>query len=223
VTVSEKRNPPKQNVIHICEDISERKRLEQIVESQDKLALLGKLTSSIMHEILNPLESIRDLVYLARQMPPSEELREFLTTAEEEIGHVAHIAAQTLEFHRRGPEATSVDVVVLLQSVMSLFRARLQQNTIAVHVDKTDPTPLKCFSSEIRQVIANLVSNAIDAMPKGGTLRLKVRKMTDWRNHSPGVRITVADTGVGMSHSTRRRIYDSFFTTKGAKGTGLGL
>jgi len=82
---------------------------------------------------------------------------------------------------------------------------------------------LTCYASEMRQVMANLIQNAIQAMPKGGELRLRVRRSTDWSSDTPGVRITVADTGRGMSPGTRKHIYDAFFTTKGAEGTGLGL
>jgi signal transduction histidine kinase len=80
-----------------------------------------------------------------------------------------------------------------------------------------------CYSGEIRQLLANLVGNATDAMPNGGTLRLRVRPVTDWRHKEPGVRVTISDTGHGMSPDVRRRIYEPFFTTKGEIGTGLGL
>ena len=94
---------------------------------------------------------------------------------------------------------------------------------IEVQLKQSDDPELVCYAGEIRQVLANLVRNAIEAMPNGGTLRIRVKPSTDWRTDVPGVRITIADNGFGMSPETRRRIYDPFYTTKGALGTGLGL
>jgi signal transduction histidine kinase len=83
--------------------------------------------------------------------------------------------------------------------------------------------PLVCYAGEMRQVMANLIANATDAMPEGGVLRLRLRQGTDWRNGSPAARITIGDTGHGMCPETARRIFEPFYTTRGDTGTGLGL
>jgi signal transduction histidine kinase len=82
---------------------------------------------------------------------------------------------------------------------------------------------VRCFEGEIRQVLNNLIGNAIDAMPQGGRLLIRSAECTDWRTRRPGLRITVADTGRGMSKRTMEKIFSPFFTTKGTAGTGLGL
>lgn len=106
---------------------------------------------------------------------------------------------------------------------MFFLRENSGNPSIDVQFEKKDSPETICYPGEIRQVLANLIRNAIEAMPKGGRLRLRVKPSTDWRTGSRGVRISVADTGHGMSAKTRSRIYDPFFTTKGALGTGLGL
>jgi signal transduction histidine kinase len=82
---------------------------------------------------------------------------------------------------------------------------------------------VRCFEGEIRQVLANLISNALDAMPAGGTLYLRGREAINWRNGEPGIAVTIADTGIGMTHDTQQGLFRPFFTTKGLTGTGLGL
>jgi signal transduction histidine kinase len=111
----------------------------------------------------------------------------------------------------------------LLESVLALFKSKLVLAGIEILLEEKNDPELVCYSGEIRQVLANLVRNAIEAMPHGGTLRIRLKPSTDWRTGVDGVRITIADTGYGMSQATRNRIYDPFFTTKGALGTGLGL
>jgi PAS domain S-box-containing protein len=215
--------PSEQSVIHICEDISDKKQLERTVEAQGKLALLGGLASSIVHEIANPLESLRYLIYLANKSAISENVRSYLQSAENEIDHIAEIIAQTLEFHRQAPDPSRVDANGLLKSVMTMFNARLKRHMITVRIDETDGVMLTCFPSEIRQVVANLISNAIDAMQKGGALRLKASNGIDWNTGGRLVRITIADTGTGMNAQTQKHMYESFYTTKGASGSGIGL
>lgn len=111
----------------------------------------------------------------------------------------------------------------LVESVLLLFKGKLAATKVALKVEPRGKLELICLAGEIRQVLANLIRSALDAMPSGGRLRVRVRPSTDWRRGEPGVRITVADTGFGMRPETRKQIYDPFFTTKGTSGTGLGL
>jgi signal transduction histidine kinase len=106
-----------------------------------------------------------------------------------------------------------------LQSVLVLFKGKLAQDGVRLQFESKHAPSLVCYPGEIRQVLANLMRNAIDAMPNGGDLRLRVRTSTLWRSGGSGVRISIADTGQGMSLETRKRIYDPFFTTKGNLGT----
>ena len=209
--------------ISICEDITERRRAERLLYESEKLAIVGRLASSIAHEINNPLEAVINLLYLVRESQSLDEAQRFAAQAEQEAERVAEITKHTLRFHRGQDSADAVNVVELLQSVLVLFQGKLNQSRIHLSFEKKDAPPLVCFSGEIRQVMANLLRNAVEAMPGGGHLRLRARPATDWRSGRNGVRITIADTGQGMSREVRERIYDPFFTTKGAQGTGLGL
>ena len=164
-----------------------------------------------------------NLIFLARLTAVDEETAGYLRSAEEELGRVSQIASQALRFHKQQSSAMATDMVELLDSVLTLYRGKLARNKIQVKLEKEDCPHMVCYSGEIRQLLANLVGNATDAMPNGGTLRLRVRPVTDWRHKAPGVRVTISDTGHGMSAEVRRRIYEPFFTTKGEIGTGLGL
>ena len=143
--------------------------------------------------------------------------------AEEELAHASRITSQGLQFHRQSAAATSTNVVELLRSVLALFAGRLKETRVHADLTTDDAPELMCFPGEIRQVFVNLISNAIDSMAKGGQLKIRVRPSTDWRTGEHGVRVTIADTGEGMSLETRRHIYQAFFTTKGSQGSGLGL
>ncbi len=211
------------HIILICNDVSDQRRAERMLLEREKLAAVGQLASSIAHEINNPLEAVLNLLYLIRTAANLEQAREFAAQAEDEIQRAAQIATQTLHFHRQQSKPTTTSLTSLLESVLILFKGKLRLSNIDVLFRKRDTPELICYPGEIRQVLANLIRNAIEAMPRGGTLHIRVRPSTDWRTETPGVRVTIADTGHGMSAVTRRLLYDPFFTTKGSLGTGLGL
>lgn len=204
-------------------DIDAQRKAETGLRQAEKLAVVGRLAASIAHEINNPLEAVMNLIFLARLTVADEETAGYLKSAEEELSRVSQIASQALRFHKQQSFAIPTDMVELLDSVLTLYRGKLARNKIQVKLEAADCQPLVCYSGEIRQLLANLVGNATDAMPNSGTLRLRVRPVTDWRHREPGVRVTISDTGHGMSSEVRRRIYEPFFTTKGEIGTGLGL
>ena len=205
-------------------DITDRKRSEEALLQSEKLAAVGRLAASIAHEINNPLESVTNLLYLARLSTNREEIQEYLDTAERELRRVSVISSQTLRFYRQSTRPRAVSSDELFESVVSIYHGRLINSSVDVQQDRKTDQPIECFDGEIRQVIANLVGNAIDAMhPKGGRLILRSRRATDWASGRNGLRFTVADTGVGMPASARKLAFDAFFTTKGNGGTGLGL
>lgn len=203
----------------------ERQRAIEVLARSERLASMGRLAATIAHEINNPLEAVTNLLYLIRTSegltPPVEE---YVKTAEDELRRVSEIANQTLRFHKQLPRPTAIGVDEMLTTVLAMHQARVRQLRIDVQKD-IKPTPeVSCYEGEIRQVINNLVGNAIDAMPaQGGKLILKGRAAIDWRTGRSGVCVTVADTGTGMAPETLTRIFDPFFTTKGLEGTGLGL
>jgi PAS domain S-box-containing protein len=210
-------------LMSICEDINDRKRAEGVLERQEQMAAIGRLTSSILHEINNPLEAVGNLIFLARQAENPAEVAGYLEQAEEELGHASQITSQGLQFHRQSSTVTSTNVVDLLRSVLALFKGRLKEARVQVTLATDDAPELMCFPGEMRQIFVNLISNAMDSMGAGGQLKIRVRPSTDWRTGECGVRVTIADTGHGMSLETRKHIYQAFYTTKGAHGSGLGL
>jgi two-component system CheB/CheR fusion protein len=137
---------------------------------------------------------------------------------------VSLVTQSTLKFHRQAgaPQITRLSEV--LDSVLVLFRARLQAAEIRLEVRASGEAPIACMPGEAQQIFANLVSNAIEATPRGGKLQIRLRPSRDWRDRSAsGMRVTFADSGVGMDRATMRRIFEPFFTTKLDTGTGLGL
>jgi signal transduction histidine kinase len=223
VSLAGNESPVAGQLLHICEDISERKHGEQILQRQEQMAALGRLTSSIVHEINNPLEAVFNLIYLARESKTLDQARPYLQAAEEELTRASEITTQALQFHRQTSVAQMANVMDILQNVLVLLRGKLRRSEVEVKLDAGSAPALLCLPGELRQVFANLIGNAIDSMSRGGVLRIRVRSGTDWRTGDPGVRVTIADTGSGMSKETRKRLYDAFYTTKGLSGSGLGM
>jgi len=205
-------------------DMTSQKQAETALIQSEKLAAVGRLAASISHEINNPLEAITNLLYIVRQephLPPGA--REHLSLAELELTRVSQIATQTLRFHRQSTGAREVTADELLQSVITLYHGRLINSNIEVQYKRRSAEPVMCFDGDIRQVLNNLVGNAIDSMRNGGKLLLRSCNCKSWRTGERGLIITVADTGEGMTPEVRGRIFDAFYSTKGTNGTGLGL
>jgi two-component system, sporulation sensor kinase C len=211
------------HLISICEDISQHKRAEQALEKQEQMAAIGRLTSSIIHEINNPLEAVLNLIFLAQRAADLEEARPYLREAEEELGRASEITAHGLQFHRQSSYPTSANVIHIMQSVLVLFKEKFRTARVEVDLETQDAPELLCFAGELRQVFANLIGNAVESIKNGGQITIRVRPGTDWHTGDRGVRITIADTGSGMSLETRKHMYDAFYTTKGSGGSGLGL
>ncbi len=205
-------------------EITQQKKAEQALIQSEKLAAVGRLASSIAHEINNPLESVTNLMYLARNSRDMGEVQQYLEMGERELRRVSAITNQTLRFHRQSSSPQSVKLEELIESTLSIYAGRIINSHVAVSKRFRTRTTVKCFEGEIRQVISNLVSNAIDALPSsGGMLMLRTRQSVDWRSGEEGLVITVADSGTGMPGSVKARLFEPFFTTKGIGGTGLGL
>jgi PAS domain S-box-containing protein len=209
-------------------EMTTQKRAEAALIQSEKLAAVGRLASSISHEINNPLEAITNLLYLidlSGDLP--ETVRNYVHTAQNELSRVCQIATQTLRFHRQAVRATHVSAADLVDAVLNLYQGRLANSSIHVEAKYSTSTAILCFENDIRQVLNNLIANAIDAMRQGGRLIVRAHDAIDFSTASPeprrGIRITIADTGHGMSPTVRRRLFEPFYTTKDLNGTGLGL
>jgi signal transduction histidine kinase len=196
---------------------------EEALRRTEKLAVAGKLAASIAHEINNPLTAVTNLLFLVRSATDLQEAHHYSAIAEDELRRVSEIANHTLRFHRsaKGPE--HVEVAQLLDSAIVLFRAKLRNQEIKVTVQCDTGCSLICSLGEIRQVLVNLIANAIDAMRRGGNLLLRGSRAPHPITSKPGIKLSVVDHGEGISAEARSRLFEPFFTTKGNIGTGLGL
>jgi signal transduction histidine kinase len=178
----------------------------------------------IAHEINNPIEAVTNALSLLRDHPSlDEEARYYCRLAEEEMTRVAHITRQTLSFYRESQRQIAVPLSEVLDSVIELQARRLQLNGVALHKEYTTQGVVQGFPGELKQVFLNLIGNAVQAMPHGGRLRVRLYTGTDWCTGRQGIRVSVCDTGVGIRPEHARRIFEPFFSTKETKGTGLGL
>ncbi len=205
-------------------DATERKLSEEMLRRTEKLAATGRLAASIAHEINNPLEAVTNLLYLLHQQPLDPEALQYTDMAQQEVARVSQITQQTLRFYRQSSKPVQLNPDELLDSVLALHQGRIYSNRIEVIRRYRQGAEMIAFSGEMRQIFANLIGNALDAMSKGGRMVLSVRASRSWQKPEVrGVRIVVADTGSGMTRAVRERIFDAFFTTKETTGTGLGL
>jgi signal transduction histidine kinase len=211
-------------IIVLGVDVTDRKMAQDALLQSEKLAAVGLMASSIAHEINNPLEAVTNLLYLARSAAVSPAAKEFLETADDELRRVAAVVTKTLRFHRQSSRPLPVHIDSLIDSALSLYQTRIVQAEIAIERCSRISPSINCLDGEIRQVISNLVGNAVDAMMmQGGRLLVRSRSATQWTTGRHGVRVTVADTGLGISRHNLSKIFEPFFSTKGEQGTGLGL
>jgi signal transduction histidine kinase len=205
-------------------DNSARKQAEEALLRSEMLASAGRMAASIAHEINNPLEAMINTLYLTRTVAnvPAEAL-EFLEIADGELMRIAHITRQTLGFYREFSAATSNSAAALIGSVVNLLQAKIRANGATVEQQCEETLEVMGIAGELRQVLANLLANSLDAVGQDGKVVLRASASIDPNDGTRRVRIVVADCGSGMALATTKNIFDPFFTTKGTVGTGLGL
>ena len=204
-------------------DITQLKKTEQALRMTERLASVGRMAATVAHEINNPLEAVTNLVYLAKGVAERDDVRDYLKTIEEELNRISHITKQTLGFYRETIAPSAVRVGEMLSPVISLLSMRLQNKRIEIRPEIRKDPEIYAVAGEIRQLIANLLSNSIDAVDSGGLIRIRIDANRS-NGHSPtGLRITIADSGRGIPPSARSKLFEPFFTTKQDVGTGLGL
>jgi PAS domain S-box-containing protein len=211
-------------VLEVGRDITAQLRAEEALREAEKLAAMGRVAGIIAHEINNPLAAITNLFFLLRNHPSLDaDARRFAELAEQELDRVSHITRQTLSFYRESKQPISVHLPELIESVLSLQESALQTSQIVLRRKFAASSVVCGFPVELRQVFLNLIVNAVQAMPDGGILEVRVREVTDWTKQDSMAAISILDTGIGIRPEDARRMFDPFFTTKSTKGTGLGL
>jgi PAS domain S-box-containing protein len=206
-------------------DITGHRQTEHALQTAEKLATVGRLTSTIVHEINNPLGALENLVYLLQENPSLDEsAREYLELARAELAQMAQISRYTLSLTRDAIQPVSVDIAQLVEEISELYSRRREFRGIAIaRVYDTHDTVLG-YPGEIRQVISNLIVNACEAAGQAGKVKIHVLGSRDWRTPAEaGIRLFVANSGSAISRENRHRIFEPFFTTKGERGNGLGL
>ena len=207
-------------VVLVFRDASAERRTQEVLRKTEKLATAARLSATIAHEINNPLEAIGNLIYLAKGadgMPTAA--REYLAMAEDELERVDHITRQTLGFYRESKLPGWIDMAELVDSVLRIHSNKFMTKNITVLKNIGECPPIHGLEGELKQVMANLVSNAADAVTIGGTIWVGLKCVEAGQY----VQLTVEDDGTGIPEKNRGRIFEPFFTTKIDVGTGLGL
>ena len=208
----------------IARDITERNRASEALRKTEKLAATGRLAGTIAHEINNPLDALTHLMYLLERHPSLDgQAREFARIATEEVNRIGRIAKQTLGFYREAVAPVNVNIGELIESVVELYQSAAQNKNVRLVAESETSATVPAFPGEMRQVFSNLIVNAVDAVPRAGTVKIRVKHGRDWKTGALGIRVLVSDDGPGIPANLRSRIFQPFFTTKGEKGTGVGL
>lgn len=202
----------------ITMDVTESRLSELALRRTEKLAAAGRLAATVAHEVNNPLEALTNLIYLASATADlPEEARTYLATADAELSRIAQIVRQTLGFYRESTRPQALDLGKSVAEVMELYRPRAESRSVKLLESGESGVVMLGNNGEIKQVLANLISNSIDATDAGGFVQASVARQGE------RIELVIADNGCGISEAHLQRLFEPFFTTKSDVGTGLGL
>ena len=205
-------------------DRRERKRAEEALMHNEKIAMLGRLAATVAHEINNPLSSVTNVLYLLSTQPElTNDSKILIEMAQNELKRVAEISHQTLSFYRESPHPVALDLAELVEGVLWLFDRPIREKNIVVDRRIEYRDKFTAYPGELRQALSNLISNAIHAIRPNGRLVVRVHEGARRRTGERGVCFLIADNGGGIAGGDRGLIFEPFFSTKGENGTGLGL
>lgn len=211
-------------IVLVFRDCTDRRNSQTALMRAEKLAAAGKLAASIAHEVNNPLEGLTNMLYLASESIDLAEIRQWLAQAQSEVGRLSHITRQTLGFYRESAHPAEYSPANVAEEVLSFYLPKAQSKNVELQSQIRTRRLTYGTAGELKQVLSNLISNSLDAMPNGGVVRVAVREVTDLKDpRIQGVRISVADNGCGIPTHILNHVFEPFFTTKHETGTGLGL
>ncbi len=215
-------------IVLVFRDITMERKTEDALIANEKLAVAGRLAATIAHEIHNPLDSVSNLLYLMRNGASKEESSQFMDMAEQELARVTQISRAMLGLYRESKAPVVVDLREMLHEILLLLEHRLTDLGVTIATDIQKPVSVAAFPAELRQVFTNLITNAAEAAGQGGRITVSIRPHTagadlGGQKLQAGAVVTIADSGAGISEEIRSHLFQPFFTTKGERGTGLGL
>ena len=209
-------------VVLVFRDVTQQRGLEAALRSNERLAVAGRLSASIAHEIHNPLDTAGNLLFMARQQTTDRpQIQQLITTAQREVHRVAQISKNMLSLHRESDTASPVKIAELLDGVVALLEETMIKGRRNVRIEHGYDGEIEGFPAELRQVFTNVIKNAVEATEEGGSIRIfSVPTQEAGRN---GVLVHVADNGPGIPEQMKSKLFSPFATTKQESGSGLGL
>jgi PAS domain S-box-containing protein len=214
-------------VVMVFRDITLERKTQDALLANEKLAVAGRLAATIAHEIHNPLDSVSNLLYLMRNGATKEESVQFMDMAEQELARVTQISRAMLGLYRESKAPVLVDLKEMLQEILLLMERRFTDERVAVRVDLPSGISVDAFPAELRQVFSNLITNAAEAAGPGGEVRVSIAPRpgfsSEGHKQEAGATVTITDNGMGIPEEVQPHLFQPFFTTKGERGTGLGL
>lgn len=215
-------------VVLVFRDVTIKKRTQEALIANEKLAVTGRLAASIAHEIHNPLDSVINILYLISSGSSPEETKQFLAMAQQELARVTQISRSMLSLYRESSVPVAVNMKEAIDGTLILLDHRINNLHSKISVDVADDLSVAGFPAELRQVFTNLVVNAVEAAGPEGHIEISGTYVPPGNTvggtrQKDGVLIEIADNGAGISESDSARLFQPFFSTKGEQGTGLGL
>ncbi|HWW97356.1 MAG TPA: ATP-binding protein [Edaphobacter sp.] len=215
-------------IVLVFRDITMERKTQDALIANEKLAVAGRLAATIAHEIHNPLDAVSNLLYLMRNGVSPEESTQFMDMAEQELARVTQISRAMLGLYRESKAPVLIDLKEMLQEILLLMERRFIELNVNVSANLPQPVSVAAFPAELRQVFTNLIANAAEAASPGGEVKVSVTPQTACANANgqkmpPGATVTIADNGTGIPPEVQTHLFQPFFTTKGERGTGLGL
>lgn len=215
-------------VVMVFRDITMERRTRAALLANEKLAVAGRLAASIAHEIHNPLDSVANLLYLLQQDPKDAEARHFLDIAQNELARVTQISRAMLSLYRESKAPVRVNLKDMLNDLLLLMEGRFNAMGIRISSDLPPDVVVEGFPAELRQVFTNLITNAAEAAGQDGEVCVRVIPVaagasSPGHRHEAGATVEIIDNGPGIPPDIHDRLFQPFFTTKGERGTGLGL